>query len=343
MIKSNKPTISVVIATYNSERTIKACLDSLAKQDFPQKNLQLIISDGGSTDRTVAIAKKPQAQIVFPPKNRQGAEYNKGYGFQFATGTFILCIDHDNILPHNRWLSKMLAPLLAHHEVVASEPLRYHYDPHLTLLDRYFALFGANDPVPYYLGKADRMDYIHNNYNLLGKSSDQGAYYLVQFDKKQPSRIPTLGANGFLIRRSFFIKSDHKPGHYYHIDINVDLVSQGYTHYAFIKDDITHLTNSSFFSFIDRRKHFVEKYYIEDFSMRRYSVYQSEDRIKLTWYIFYSITIIRPLIDSMRGYLIIHDIAWFIHPFMCLAMLYIYGLTTIKNVLKKRYDLLFAQ
>ena len=330
----NKP-ISVVIATFNSERTLDKTLSSIRAQNYPQANIELILADGGSVDSTKEIGKKYGAKIISVPSLNQSAEYNKGYGLQYATGEYILCVDHDNILPHKEWLNRMLQPHLENQDVVASETLRYRYDKNLTALDRYFALFGVNDPVPYYLGKADRLDYIHDKYNLIGNASDCGDYYLVDFDQTNPRRIPTLGANGFLIKKKYFEKSNHKPEQYFHIDINVDLVKQGYTKYAFIKDDIIHLTNSKFLNFLKRRKQFMDQYYLKNFSARRYSVFYPEDSVKLAIFIIYTITFIKPLFDSIRGWMKIKDNAWFIHPFMCWVMLYIYGLSTIKGFIRK--------
>lgn len=336
-MNTERPKISVVMATYNSERTLEASLRSLREQRFPQENIELIIADGGSQDRTRKIVEHFDGRVISVPKDKQGAEYNKGYGLQYATGEFILCIDHDNILPHNDWLEKMLQPLVEDPEIVAVEPLRYHYDKKFSLLDRYFALFGVNDPLPYYLGKADRTDYIHEGYTLMGASEDKGGYYQVTFDKNHPRRIPTLGANGFLIRRAFFEKSDHAPDRYFHIDINVDLVGMGFTKYAFIKDDIIHLTNSRFFNFLSRRKRFMDQYYLHNFSLRRYSVYfPKDDALQLAKYVLYTVTFIKPLIDSIRGWLKVKDPAWFIHIFMCWAMLYIYGMTLIKGFFKQQ-------
>ncbi|HLN19078.1 MAG TPA: glycosyltransferase family A protein [Patescibacteria group bacterium] len=334
MVEYDKSKISVVIATFNSERTIEQCLKSLSEQDYPQELIELIIADGGSTDNTLKIAANYGARIINVPKDKQGAEYNKGYGMQYVSGEFILCIDHDNILPHNKWLKKMLMPLLINPETVASEPWRYQYDRKFSLLDRYFSLFGVNDPLPYYLKKADRIDYIHNQYNLRGESLDKGDYYLVEFDKNYPTRIPTLGANGFLIRRSLFLKSNHEPDHFFHIDINVDLVKLGYNKYIFIKDDIIHLTNSRLFNFLKRRKKFMDQYYLTNFAMRRYSVYQSDqDKLGLLIFILYSVTLIRPLIDSIRGWIKIRDLAWFIHPLMCLAVVYLYGTSVLNPII----------
>lgn len=331
------PSISIIIATYNSERTLRECLDSLKKQDYHKKNIELIIADGGSTDKTLTIAKLFNCYIVKIPTHKQNAEYNKGVGLTHAKNKLVLFIDHDNVLPHNQWLRNMVEPLLQHKNVVAVEPLRYHYSKKYNLLDRYFALFGVNDPVPYYLGKADRMDYIHEGYNLLGYIIHLGSeqistpdvrsnkYYIVEFDQKHPQRIPTLGANGFLIRRKLLLKAKSGPEYFFHIDVNVDLVKQGFTKYAFIKDSIIHKTNNRLIPFLSRRLQFIDEYYWQRIKYRRYNVYLSEDKWKLIMYVFLSLTFIKPAIDSIRGYFKIHDLAWFLHPFMCFVFTCIYG------------------
>src|SRR3989344_939300 len=140
------PTISVIIATCNSERTIKECLQSLKNQKYPKKHIEIIIVDGGSTDKTVKIVQGrtlsgsdpyKKIKIVNVPPVKQKAEYNKGFGLKYAKNELVLFIDHDNILPHKHWLQNMVEPRLKHKDVVGVEPLRYHYDKNLNLLDRY--------------------------------------------------------------------------------------------------------------------------------------------------------------------------------------------------------------
>ena len=84
-------------------------------------------------------------------------------------------IDHDNVLPHDLWFQNMVQPFLEHKDVIGVETLRYHYDPHASLLDRYFALFGAGDPLVWYLGKADRLSYIYDTYQESGIVKDCGS------------------------------------------------------------------------------------------------------------------------------------------------------------------------
>ncbi|MFM1921388.1 MAG: hypothetical protein RLZZ303_3022, partial [Candidatus Hydrogenedentota bacterium] len=46
--------VTVIVPAYNAEGTLAECIDALLHQDYP--NLEIIIVDDGSTDRTAEIA-----------------------------------------------------------------------------------------------------------------------------------------------------------------------------------------------------------------------------------------------------------------------------------------------
>ena len=58
----NKPLVSVVIPTYNSEKYIERCLRSIKNQTY--KNIEIIIVDKFSTDKTVDIAERHGAKVI---------------------------------------------------------------------------------------------------------------------------------------------------------------------------------------------------------------------------------------------------------------------------------------
>ncbi len=338
-MKTALPSVSVVIATFNSRNTIARCLTSIRQQTYPQSLISIIIVDGGSIDGTRDIVKNFHVKLISVNPKKQNAEYNKSIGIQEAKGEILFLLDHDNVLPHNRWLKRMVYPFLDSKKVVGVETLRYHYDPNGSLLDRYFSLFGAGDPIAYYLGKADRLSYLHDVYNLAGQAIDKGTYYLVEFNDKN---IPTLGANGFLIRRKLLMEHARSgPGEYYHIDVNVDLIREGYNTYAFVKDSIIHLTGyNNIFNFLKRRILFLKQYYLDASGTivkksRRYSVFEKKDTFKLIKFIIISITLVIPLIDSIRGYRKIHDIAWFLHPFLCFVLFVLYSYTIMSDYIRR--------
>ena len=71
--------VSVVVPTYNEERSVSTCLDSVLAQTWT--NLEVLVVDGGSTDRTRDIvaaygAIDPRVRLVHNPRKTQPAAMN---------------------------------------------------------------------------------------------------------------------------------------------------------------------------------------------------------------------------------------------------------------------------
>ena len=69
--KKMKPPISVIILTYNEEKNIQACLESI--HDFVE---EIFIVDSSSTDKTLEIAKHYTKNIYQHPFETQGKKFN---------------------------------------------------------------------------------------------------------------------------------------------------------------------------------------------------------------------------------------------------------------------------
>lgn len=324
-------TLNIIMATYNSQRTLKKCLESIRMQDYPQEAIEIILVDGGSADKTLAIGKKYGCRII--QKLGVPSEAAKSYGLKVAKGDFIADFGSDNILPKKTWLRQLIQPLQENKEIVASYPLWYTYRPKDTIFNRYVALFGVNDPVPFYLGKADRQSYLYKGYQLSGKAEDRGDYYEVCFT---PENLPTVGANGFIIRKNVLEKARIDPQHYFHIDVIHDLVCQGYSKFAVVKTSIIHDTADTLFSLLKKRSRYFWSLYLQQLDKRRYHIVTKKDYGKLVFFIFFSLTFIQPLSVSIRGYLKKHDIAWFIHPLFCFLITLVYA-----KIILKRFALKF--
>ena len=61
---SNLPRVSFIIPTLNVEPILENCLASIARQDYPQANIEIIMADAHSQDRTREIGKKFGALIL---------------------------------------------------------------------------------------------------------------------------------------------------------------------------------------------------------------------------------------------------------------------------------------
>jgi glycosyltransferase involved in cell wall biosynthesis len=90
--------ISVVIPAFNEEKYIGRLLKSLRKQSF--KNFEIIVADGGSTDRTREIISKfPNVRIVIEKK--KGIGVGRNAGARVARGKIIVFIDADTTTSEN--------------------------------------------------------------------------------------------------------------------------------------------------------------------------------------------------------------------------------------------------
>jgi len=109
-----KPFLSVLIPVLNEEGYIGECLDSLQKQDYPSQRYEVIVIDGGSTDRTWDIAKQKGSEfenfhLLSNPKKIQAAALN--IGLNACKGRFIVRLD-GHTLADSAYLSKACETIL---------------------------------------------------------------------------------------------------------------------------------------------------------------------------------------------------------------------------------------
>jgi len=97
------PRISVIIPAKNSERTIGKCLGIVFNQKHPPH--EVIVVNGGSTDRTRIIAEKYGAEVIIEPPHRRSAPgIGRNYGARNAHGEILAFLDSD-CYPEKTWLN----------------------------------------------------------------------------------------------------------------------------------------------------------------------------------------------------------------------------------------------
>ena len=309
--------VSIIMPTFNSIRTIEICLKSIREQDY-QGEMEIIAADGGSTDGTKDILKKYNCQVV--KERSHNPETAKAIGLKEAKGELVLLLASDNVLPDKLWLKRMADSLLKEPQAVAAYPWRYAYRKEDTSLNRYFALMGANDPLAWFMGKADRQSYLVNE-NRKTK--------LVKFNLKN---MPTLGDNGVLVWREKLMKAKVDEKNFSHIDVFYDLVSLGMDQFVVVKQTIIHDTGESFWVFIKKRFKYINQLYLQQIKMRRYQwVRNYQDGLRLGLFIIYSLTLVGPVLTAVSGWRKKPDWAWFWQPIMCFSLVWVYGLSLLGN------------
>lgn len=96
-MNNNLPTISVVIATWNSEKYIVRLLKSIAEQSYAI--LQVIVVDNASSDNTVKMIRENFSGTIII-ENRRNLGFSKPYnqGIKMSKSDYVLVCNHDIVL-----------------------------------------------------------------------------------------------------------------------------------------------------------------------------------------------------------------------------------------------------
>lgn len=101
------PKVSVIIPAYNHERFILAAVDSVLAQTHA--NLELIVVDDGSTDRTGAIVQAVRdPRLSYFYQENQDAYNTINRGLSLASGDFVAILNSDDVWTQNR-IERLLA------------------------------------------------------------------------------------------------------------------------------------------------------------------------------------------------------------------------------------------
>lgn len=89
------PKISIVTPSFNQSKYIRATIDSVLSQDYP--NLEYIVMDGGSTDGTVEILKSYGKKITWVSEADNGQTEAINKGLRQSTGEVLAYLNSDDI------------------------------------------------------------------------------------------------------------------------------------------------------------------------------------------------------------------------------------------------------
>jgi len=327
--------ISFVIPTLNAEKTLRECLNSIINQDYPREKMEIVIVDAGSKDKTLDIFYEykniyKDLRFILTRNPNKTTESGKSVGVKESNNEIIALVDGDNILDGKDWLKKMTAPF-EDAEVVASEPLYFSYRKEDCLLVRYFALLGMNDPICLFLGNYDRYCYLTGKWTELEVTSiDNGDYLIIELEK---NNIPTIGANGFLVRKKYVLETNYQP-YLFDLDMVYQMVENGHRKFAKVKLSIIHLFADKIGIFAKKQKRRIMDYLFYKKNNLRFYPWQKINRKGLVKFVLYSFLVIPLLMETLKGYSKVRDKAWFFHPLACWITLYIYTQYTLRGIFK---------
>ncbi len=291
---------SCIIPTSEKDRRSKKfedLIDSIRDQEFDQEQIETIVVTEGDSESAKAI------------------------GIRKARGEFCVMLCADNLIRDPFLFRKAYDQFRQYPEITGVYTRHYSYVPEDNSLNRYFSLTGVNDPLCIYLDKADRRPYTEYDKNQVLEI------------KHFKNSIPSLGDNGFFYRTSHILQAN--LDHYYPMDCAEDLRKLGLASYVVLNGDLLwHRTSESLSTFLTKRYRYAKDLYCDRKDRRWKMVSGGKDYWRLSLFILASVTIIEPLLRSIRGFISKNDRAWFWHPIVCLGFLYVYGALTCRNLIK---------
>lgn len=192
------PLISVVVPLYNHEKYIQETIDSLISQTYP--NIELIVIDDGSTDRSFATllrlkkaCEKRFHNVIFQTQKNQGAHLTLNKCISLAHGKYIYCIASDDVAKpraleglYNEMKTGRYSFVVGDNDMIDADSKRISWDDrrHPTAYGKGYKTFGS---------------YLQSKKNVVDFASDEFGSY-----KSLLKRNYTT--NGFLIKKEDFDK-----------------------------------------------------------------------------------------------------------------------------------------
>lgn len=324
--------ISYILGIYNAERTLKECLDSILMQNIDKKYYEILIMDGGSTDKTLEIIKsymKKEKNIKLfhnLKKLSEGKGNGKDQGVSKAKGKYLVFLDHDNILLNKDWINQMLMPF-KDKEVMASQSLLGYKQSDTNFL-KYINALGVEDPfaVPYSL-----VSQVILNPNKFKQTNN---YFIFNLSKKN---ILFFGANGCIFRKSVF-----KIINGYTRDVDVSATMAEHNMKVAIPkiSRLHHKTSNNMFSFLKKKTIYFYRFINKEYETKSFKWTQlgsppSTIRFFLT--VLTNLTLIVPLFQILPKFAQDKKLFWLLHPFYVFYITLLYGFVTLikfRNFLK---------
>ena len=186
------PKISFIIMTFNDAKSLKRCLLSIKKQNYPKEKIEILIIDNASKDNTLSVAKSFGAKIIINAKDNMYRSLSLGY--HAVSGDFAFQLDQDEEIRDETFLQKMIKPLIDNPNLAGSFT-RYYPNNNMSWITRYISYNPAQlDPLFEYFSPPVEKFFIReaDGYFLCDYSSKKippytNMLYRTLFLKKSPA------------------------------------------------------------------------------------------------------------------------------------------------------------
>ncbi len=319
--------VSYVLGILNASSTLSECLNSILMQDYPKEDYEIIIVDGGSTDKTLEIIKNYQKKernlklFHNPYKLSEGKGMAKDQGVSKSKGEVIIFLDHDNILTDKNWIKNILEPF-NDSSVMASQSLTSPRKKDTNFL-KYVNSLGVEDPfaTPYSLVA----QIVLNE----SKFKSVGNYYI--FDLSEDN-VLFFGANGCAFRKSVFKKI---KGYTRDVDVSASMASKNMRVAVSKKSKVYHKTSNNMLSFLKKKGTYFYRFMDKEYASKKFQwskVGSPPSTLRFFLMVLTNLTFIIPFLSVAHKMVNSRQFFWILHPFYVFFLTLIYGFITLSKI-----------
>lgn len=284
---SKLPSISIVIPTYNEEKNIRKCLDSIFKQDYPKELLEVIVVDNHSEDKTIKIAQK--YSVVILKNGIKDAQVSKMLGFNKSKGDLFYYMDADLEFKPNDYLKKLVLPLLENPSLVGASG-RIVQSPKDTSLNRFLTYeLHQRDPVLEFFSPSIKSTFVEK----------KNGYYLCKYNL---NNIPPIGRCLYW-KNKLMQTPIANAKKFMELDNLIFLVKNGFCDFAFVpRAEEYHRHVTGIKSLIKKRLRNIDRNFLPSFETRQYTWFnlsRKKDVLRIIFWVIYAHLIIPALIKGL--------------------------------------------
>ncbi|MEJ5285075.1 MAG: glycosyltransferase family 2 protein [Brevinematales bacterium] len=307
---------TIIMPTLNSEKTIEKSLKSIRNQEFEQKKIEILLCDGGSTDKTLEIGLDFGCKII--RNENKLPEWGKYFGFIEAKGKYIVFMDSDEEFTNKNSLKNRFECFINNKNIkniICSGLLN---PPSFSEINFYSNTVG--DPFSFFIYGIEGDNFqksLKRKYSILLEEEN---YYLISFNKN--SLYPIIDGGTHTFEKEFILNLISDSFSINTIPLIFNLMARKTMALGVMKNDfINHYSSSNIKTYVSKIKWRIEhSIFFPDKSgvgfINREKFLPHFVKIKKIFFIPYSFSIIIPAITGIRLFLEKKKKVFLLHPFI---------------------------
>lgn len=319
--------ITIVMPVYNSEKTLDRALQSVRKQTMDQDTIEILVIDGGSTDKTVSIAKKYGAIVLENPERIP--ETAKRIGFSYAHGEYIIMQDSDEVWCRKEQFVNRMNFFANNSDVFCLITDKLIPGKGCGLSCAYLNI--VSDPFGYIIYQ-NKYSCVEQNKKYLFEKSEYGNVYQYAEDDIIP--IGDGCCTMINLKRAKELYGSGVTTQEFATSIFIQMVNTTHKVGIIPNDNIIHYSNTTFRAYLKKLR-FRIHINLNDIEKSGYSSrarYSKKLRSRKLWFVLYSLSVIGPVLDSVRLSIIYRRPSFLLH---FVYTYYICVIAAIEIIMKK--------